>query len=246
MMRLWSAFQISAWTIIVLLSLPCVSQGQQQTTIAGPDAASRIAWWREAKFGLFLHWGVYSIPGRGEWVQWNEQIPVSEYAKLSDQFSPDKFDPNAWAAIAKDAGMKYTVLTARHHDGFALFDDPSSSFTAQKAAAHRDFVAAYVKASRDARLRVGLYYSPLDWRYPGFFFPDIYRSSAEEMQAQYHRQINELATNYGKLDIMWFDGGARTGLDLMASTSRMDGMHARRASITRVLSPGMTMRCWTI
>ena len=172
-----------------------------------PNAASRIGWWQQARFGMFLHWGVYSILGRGEWVQWNEQIPVSEYAKLADQFHPDHFDPNAWAQLAKDGGMKYMVLTSRHHDGFALFDDPGSDFTAMKSAAHRDLVAEYVKAVRSAGLGVGLYYSPLDWRYPGFFFPGIYRDSADKLRAQYQRQIDELASHYGKLDILWFDGG---------------------------------------
>src|SRR5208282_3424137 len=99
------------------------------------NAENRIAWWRQARFGMFLHWGVYAIPARGEWVMWNEQIPVGEYAKLADQFHPEHFDPNAWAALAKEGGMKYMVLTARHHDGFALFDDPGSSFTSVKSAA---------------------------------------------------------------------------------------------------------------
>jgi alpha-L-fucosidase len=183
------------------------ARAQWAPLVADKDATSRIAWWRDAKFGLFMHWGVYSIPARGEWVQWSEQIPVDEYARLAGQFNPDKFDPDAWAALASEAGMKYTVLTARHHDGFALFDDPGSNFTSMKSAAHRDFVAAYVNAVRKAGLHVGLYYSPLDWRYPGFFFPGIYRPSAEELRAQYHRQLNELASNYGKIDILWFDGG---------------------------------------
>src|SRR5882757_7184108 len=149
-----------AWALLIILSMSSIARGQQQSTISGDAAASRIAWWREAKFGLFMHWGVYSIPGRGEWVQWNEQIPVNEYAKLAGQFNPDKFDSGAWADIAKAAGMKYTVLTSRHHDGFALFDDPGSTFTSMKSAAHRDFVADYVKAIRAAGLHVGLYYSP--------------------------------------------------------------------------------------
>ena len=121
------------WVLPIILGMTSLVWGQQQSTISGDAAASRIAWWREAKFGLFMHWGVYSIPARGEWVQWNEQIPVNEYAKLAGQFHPDKFDPDAWAAIAKAAGMKYTVLTSRHHDGFALFDDPGSNFTAMKS-----------------------------------------------------------------------------------------------------------------
>lgn len=176
------------------------------------NAANRIDWWRQARFGMFLHWGVYSIPGRGEWVQWNEQIPVEQYAGLANQFNPQHFDPNAWAELAKQGGMKYMVLTARHHDGFALFDDPGSSFTAMKSAAHRDFVAEYVKAVRAAGLRVGLYYSPLDWRFPGFFLPGIYRGSAEQLRAQYERQVDELASHYGKLDILWFDGGGNEWL----------------------------------
>ena len=195
------------WTALLLLAVSPLAWAQTAPIVADENAASRIAWWRDAKFGLFIHWGVYAIPGRSEWVQWNEQIPVEEYAKLAQQFHPDKFDPDAWAAVAKDAGMKYTVLTSRHHDGFAMFDDPGSNFTAMKSAAHRDFVAEYVKAVRKAGLGVGLYYSPLDWRYPGFFFPDLYRSSAEAMRDQYHRQLNELASKYGKLDILWFDGG---------------------------------------
>jgi alpha-L-fucosidase len=84
---------------------------------------------------MFVHWGVYSIPGRGEWVQWDEQIPVEEYAKLADQFNPRQYDPSAWAELAKESGMKYMVLTARHHDGFALFDDPGNAFTSVKTAA---------------------------------------------------------------------------------------------------------------
>jgi alpha-L-fucosidase len=186
--------------------------GQWAPLASDAGAEQRIDWWRQARFGMFMHWGVYSIPGRGEWVQWAEQIPVGEYAKLADQFHPDHFDADAWAEIAKAGGMKYMVLTARHHDGFALFDDPESSFTAMKSAAHRDFVADYVKAVRKAGLRVGLYYSPLDWRFPGFYFPGIYRENAEELRAQYDRQIGELASHYGKLDILWFDGGGNEWL----------------------------------
>jgi alpha-L-fucosidase len=192
---------------LLILFFASLLNAQWAPLVSDPGAAQRIAWWREARFGMFLHWGVYSIPGRGEWVQWSEQIPVDQYAKLADQFHPEHFDPDAWASIAKAAGMKYMVLTARHHDGFALFDDPGSSFTAMKSAAHRDIVADYVKAVRRAGLGVGLYYSPLDWRFPGFFFPGIYQPNAIELREQYQRQIDELATHYGKLDILWFDGG---------------------------------------
>lgn len=168
---------------------------------------ARIAWWREARFGLFIHFGLYAIPGRGEWVQWNEQIPVEEYARLADQFTLRDFDAAAWAATAKAAGMRYTVLTARHHDGFALFADEGNAFTSVAAAARRDVVQDYVAAVRAAGLRVGLYYSPMDWRFPGYIMPDLQRASAEAMRDQYHRQMDTLLSRYGKLDVVWFDGG---------------------------------------
>jgi alpha-L-fucosidase len=187
---------------IAVLAASACAQTQTAT-----QSEARIAWWRAARFGMFIHWGIYSIPGRGEWVQWNEQIPVEEYAKLAEQFHPSAFEPDAWAMTAKAAGMKYVVMTARHHDGFAMFDSKASDFTSVKTAAHRDFVADYVKAVRNAGLRVGLYYSPLDWRYPGFFFPDLQLESAEAMRRQYHLQVEELLSNYGPIDVLWFDGG---------------------------------------
>jgi alpha-L-fucosidase len=180
---------------------------------------ARIAWWREARFGMFIHFGLYAIPGRGEWVQWNEQIPVEEYARLADQFNPTDFTPDSWAELAKSAGMKYVVLTSRHHDGFCLFDDGENPFTSVRSAAHRDIVAEYVRAVRRTGLRVGLYYSPLDWRYPGFFFPDLQRRSAEAMREQYHRQVKELLSNYGKIDVLWFDGGEADWLNFGADWS---------------------------
>ncbi len=210
----------------VLVCAPLLS-AQWAPLATDPDAAKRIEWWREARFGMFMHWGVYSIPGRGEWVQWQEQIPVDEYAKLADQFHPEHFDADTWASVAKAGGMKYMVLTARHHDGFALFDDPGSSFTAMKSAAHRDFVASYVKAVRKAGLGVGLYYSPLDWRFPGFYFPGIYQPNATELREQYARQIDELASHYGKLDILWFDGGGNEWLGFGGVEFTGSGWQAR-------------------
>jgi alpha-L-fucosidase len=210
-----------------------VQGGANAPSARAGDHDSRIGWWREARFGMFIHWGLYAIPGRGEWVQWNEQIPVDEYATLADRFKPTDFDPDAWAELAKAAGMKYMVLTARHHDGFCLFDDGPNPFTSVNTAAHRDFVAEYVKAVRKAGLRVGLYYSPLDWRFPGFFFPDLQRQSAVVMREQYHRQIEELLSNYGKLDVLWFDGGEQDWLNFGADwvtaswQRRAQGQHYR-------------------
>src|SRR5208283_1984812 len=120
--------------------------------------------------------------------------------------------PECLGRAGQRGGMKYMVLTARHHDGFALFDDTRSNFTSVKSAAHRDIVADYVKAVRAAGLGVGLYYSPLDWRFPGYFFPGIYREDADEMRAQFQRQLDELGSHYGKIDILWFDGGGNEWL----------------------------------
>ncbi len=214
------SMKLTQWFVRMFLSatlfggLPLQAQEKPEapSALTPRPYPERLRKWADARFGLFMHWGVYSVLGRGEWVQWKEQIPVEEYAKLADQFKPDKFDANAWARTAKAAGMKYTVLTSRHHDGFALFNDPGSDFTSVKGAAHRDFVADYVKAVRDSGLLVGLYYSPMDWRFPGYILPDVQLKSAEEMRAQYHRQMHELLSNYGPLDLIWFDGGGKNWL----------------------------------
>jgi alpha-L-fucosidase len=207
----------------IVLFLACIGMAVRSSAGELPDStetavqkSARIDWWKQAKFGMFIHWGIYAIPGRGEWVQWNEQIPLEEYAKLADQFKPAKFDADAWAATAKAAGMKYMVLTTRHHDGFCLFDSKASDFTSVKTAAGCDFVADYVKAVRKAGLHVGFYYSPLDWRFPGYILPDLQLRSAEAMREQYHRQVKELLSNYGQIDILWFDGGEADWLNFGA------------------------------
>ncbi len=190
-------------------------------------APEAMQWWRDARFGMFLHWGVYAVPGRGEWLMWNERVPMREYRKLADKFIPARFNPTAWAETAKAAGMKYMVLTAKHHDGYSLFDSQVSDFTSVKTAARRDFVAEYVQACRNAGLGVGLYYSPLDWRYPGFFFPDLYRENAEEMKQQTYDQVRELLSNYGKIDVFWFDGGEDDWLGYGGLEFGSGGWHSR-------------------
>jgi len=177
-----------------------------------PGSDARIKWWRDARFGMFLHYGLYAIPGKGEWAEWNEPIPPEEYAKLAGEFTAEHFDAKAIAQLAKDSGAKYVVLTSRHHDGFCLFDDKGNDYTTVKTAAKRDLIAEYVKAVRDAGLKVGIYYSPLDWRYPGYFMPDFYTDSSRAMRAQYQRQMDELIHNYGPIDIFWFDGGEQDWL----------------------------------
>jgi alpha-L-fucosidase len=190
-------------------------------------APQDMQWWRDAKFGMFLHWGVYAIAARGEWVMFVERLDVDEYGKLADRFEPKEFDARAWAKAARDAGMKYMVLTARHHDGFCLFDSKISEFTSVKTAAKRDFVAEYCEACREAGLGVGLYYSPMDWRFPGYFFPDMYRKSALAMKEQCWTQVRELMSNYGRIDILWWDGAWLAHGGIGFDTSR-GGWYSRK------------------
>lgn len=166
-----------------------------------------MKWFNEARFGLFLHWGCYAQLGKGEWNMFFERTPVNEYAKIAATFNPENFDPEQWACEAAGAGMKYMVLTTRHHDGFCLFDSKVSDFTSVKCSPQKkDYVAAYVKACRKYGLKVGLYYSLMDWRFPGYFNYKTDIANAEALRRQCHEQVRELMTNYGKIDILWYDG----------------------------------------
>jgi alpha-L-fucosidase len=180
-----------------------------------------MAWWRDAKFGIFVHWGLYAIPAKGEWHMFNDKVPAEKYAKLAAQFNPQRYDPNAWARMARGAGARYMVMTARHHDGFSLFDSPSSygRYDSVHSAAHRDLIAPFVAAARRNGLRVGLYYSPLDWRFPAYFRPRELRDNARLLKQQTYGQVEELMRGYGKIDILWWDGGwlAHQGTDADAA-----------------------------
>jgi len=139
---------------------------------------------------------------------YQEHIPFPEYARLAEQFNPAHYNPAEWVALAKDAGMKYIIITTRHHDGFCLFDSKVSDFTAVKTGAGRDLLAEFVAECRAADMRFGFYYSLIDWRFQDVLphypvKPDsVYRPVVE----QAHAQIRELCTNYGPIDILWYDG----------------------------------------
>jgi alpha-L-fucosidase len=167
----------------------------------------RLEWFNQARFGMFIHWGLYSLLGRGEWVRYQEGIPAAEYATLAQQFNPRHFRPAEWAALAKSAGMKYMVLTTKHHDGFCLFDSQYTDFNAAESAAGRDLVREYVEACRAAGLGVGLYYSVKDWTFPAYFHdPATNPEGWAKLVDHFHNQTLELMRNYGKIDILWFDG----------------------------------------
>lgn len=183
--------------------------------------AQDLAWWRDAKFGVFVHWGLYAIPARGEWHMFNDKVPAAEYARLAQRFNPRRYDPDAWARLASEAGARYMVLTARHHDGFSLFASQAShgGFDAPRSAARRDLVAPWVRAVRRHGMRVGLYYSPMDWRFPAYFRPKELPENARALRAQGYGQVEELMRQYGQIDILWYDGGwlAHQGSDADAA-----------------------------
>ena len=182
------------------------------------EYSRRIRWFTDARFGLFIHWGLYSIPARGEWVQSEERIPADEYAGLSREFDPAACDMRRWMEDARAAGMGYAVLTAKHHDGFCLFDSAQTDFTSVRSPAGRDFVREFLDAARAAGLRAGLYYSLIDWHHPDFpHYGDrnhpmrdnpAYSNEGRDFGRYLdymHAQVRELCENDGKLDILWFD-----------------------------------------
>lgn len=156
-----------------------------------------MCWYADAKFGMFIHWGLYALLGRGEWVMARDGIPADEYNRLKEQWTPPSFAPDAWCRAAHDAGMKYAVFTTLHHDGFALFDSAADPFNSMNSPAHCDFVAEYVAVCRRYGLKVGLYYSLVDWRLTG---------APEKMKRLAYAQLRELMTRYGKIDLLWYDG----------------------------------------
>src|SRR5436309_15802350 len=170
-----------------------------------PDHERRIRWWREAKFGMFVHWGLYSVLGRHEWVMENEAIPVSEYEPLAAQFRPKPNAARDWARLAKRAGMKYMVMTTKHHEGFCHFNTSTTDYCSPKQGPGRDLVKEYVDAARGEGMRVGFYYSLMDWHHP-----DGARCATDEAARRrfvdyIHTHLRELMTNYGKVDVLWYD-----------------------------------------
>lgn len=181
----------------------------------GFQPSPHAAWFHEARYGLFIHWGPYSAGARGEWVMNRERIPKAEYLeRFVKPWRAENYDPAAWARLAAEGGMRYVVLTARHHDGFALWDTRTTAWNAARLGPGRDLVGPFVEAVRAAGLRVGLYYSFADWTHPAY--PDAFardwplewRSEADRLEfiAFTREQLRELMTAYGPVDLLWFDG----------------------------------------
>ncbi len=176
----------------------------------------RTEWWRNDRFGMFIHFGAYAVAARGEWVKSVEKLNTDQYQKYIDAFNPTDFDAKKWAKAAKAAGMRYAVLTAKHHDGFCMFDSKLTDYKLSKQFGGRDIVREFLDAFRAEDIKVGLYYSVIDWHHPDY--PNVgnhpqrddkdyaKRTFQWDNYLKYmHGQVEELVENYGKIDIMWFD-----------------------------------------
>ncbi len=182
--------------------------------------AQRLKWWTDARFGMFIHWGLYALPARHEWVKNAERMTNEQYQKYFDMFNPDLWDPHEWAKMAKAAGMKYVVLTSKHHEGFCLFDSKFTDYKATNTPYGKDLIKEYVEAFRAEGLRVGFYYSLIDWHHPDYTIDRVHpqRQESDSAYARLNKgkdmnkyreyiknQVRELLTNYGEISIIWFD-----------------------------------------
>ena len=180
----------------------------------------RMQWWREARFGLFIHWGLYAIPAgewdgntrHGEWIMHSAKIPVSQYEKFRNRFNPVKFNADEWVRIAKEAGMKYIVITSKHHDGFCLFDSEHTDYDIMSTPFKRDIMRELADACTRNDLRICWYHSIMDWHHPDYLPRRDWEMRSTE-GADLNRyifhlknQVRELLTNYGPIGVMWFDG----------------------------------------
>jgi len=167
--------------------------------------ARRLAWWQDARFGMFIHWGLYSQLGRHEWVMNRERIPLREYERLADTWKPKPRPAREWAQLARKAGMKYMVMTTKHHEGFCLWDTEQTDYSAAQRGPGRDLVREYVEACREVGLKIGFYYSLMDWHHPDGA-RCAYDAKARRRFLDFTQGcVRELMSNYGKIDILWYD-----------------------------------------
>jgi alpha-L-fucosidase len=194
---------------------------EKATTETQEQRDSRMAWWRDARFGMFIHWGLYAVPAgewkketdHAEWILETAQIPVEEYEKFTAQFNPVKFDAKEWVNIAREAGMKYIVITSKHHDGFCLFDSQLTDYDVVDATPFkRDILKELSKECHRQGIKICWYHSIMDWHHPDYLPRRNWEKRSSEA-ADYDRyvehlkgQVRELLTNYGEIGVMWFDG----------------------------------------
>lgn len=202
--------------LILLTAALCISPLHGQTYQPAPENIEAREWFKDARFGLFIHWGVYSIPGNGEWVMEHTKIPIDQYEKLPGFFNPVDFDPAEWVGLAKEAGMKYITITSKHHDGFAMFDSGISDYDiVDRTPYGKDVLKALAEECRREGIGLFFYYSQLDWHHPDFYpggrTGGKYTGRDEERDFPayldyQHEQLKELLTGYGDIAGIWFDG----------------------------------------
>jgi len=206
--------------LLIVTYLSIFAQSKRLGTETGEQKVKRMEQWTHDRFGMFIHFGLYSAAARHEWVKKFEKISTEDYQKYFDVFNPDLLNPKEWAQKAKDAGMKYAVITTKHHDGFCLFDSKYTDYKSTKTAYGRDIVKEFIDAFRAQGISVGFYYSLIDWHHPDFTIDKNHPQSPADQtkyaelnkdrdmnkyRAYLHNQVRELMTNYGKIDILWLD-----------------------------------------
>ena len=238
-------------SVVILLIMASLLMHAQLPEESQEQKQERMAWWTEARFGMFIHWGLYALPARHEWVKKYERLTNEEYQKYFELFDPDLYDPAEWARMAKEAGMKYAVITSKHHEGFCLFDSEFTDYKATNTPAGRDLLREWVDAFRAEGLKIGFYYSLLDWHHPDYTVDRNHPQSAsseEEYEAlnkgrdmnKYRRyikeQVREILTNYGKIDIIWLDYSFPSGEH---GKGRNDWDSENLLGMVRELQPGI-------
>ena len=233
--------------LLLFISQQAVPQLPKETEA---QKMQRMKWWTDSRFGMFIHWGLYALPARHEWVKNRERLTDEQYQKYFDNFNPDLYNPKEWARMAKEAGMKYVVLTAKHHEGFCNWDSKFTDYKSTNTPYGKDILKDYVEAFRAEGLKVGFYYSLIDWHHPDFTI-DSRHPQRQDNEANYEKlnkgkdmaryreymknQVTELLTNYGEISIIWFDfsypGKNGKGRDDWGSEALL--------SLTRKLQPGI-------
>ncbi|MFH1569348.1 MAG: alpha-L-fucosidase [Gemmatimonadota bacterium] len=205
---------------------------KQKLTKADRERTARMEWWHQARFGMFVHWGLYSQLGRHEWVMNRERIPMAEYEQLAQTWKVKPRPAREWARLARKAGMKYMVMTTKHHEGFCLWDTKMTDYNAVRCAPGRDLVQEYVDACREFDLKIGFYYSLMDWHHPD----GVRCARSEPARRRFidftHGCVRELMSNYGKIDILWYDVSWPLSSPELWESRKMSGL-ARR------LQPGL-------
>ena len=245
-----AATRLVAAAALVLAATPALAETEAET-------AARLKWFTDARFGMFIHFGAYSLAARHEWVKNYENISDAEYAKYPAHFDPDLFDAREWVRAAKDAGMKYIVLTTKHHEGFCLFDSKLTDYKSTNTPFGRDIVREFSDACHAEGMRCGFYYSLLDWHHPDYTFdywyPGCKKLSAAELAEKnkgrdfskyveyLHGQVKELLTGYGRIDILWYDFSCQSPRDPWWNTFKhtSDWKGRELMDMTRALQPGI-------